>query len=166
MGKVFVGAAKFKLGGALLCDIGVATENTDYLPGLVAYALHPRQKPAEFAIFVPQGEGVFPVQARLHMFREFLDHAFGVLGMVHLMPPGALHFCQRRASVAEPVLVEPGDLPVGAGFGDPGQLGNIVGQVAQALLGFKEFLLPLLSIGDIGVNANPFLNRAGRVNYR
>src|SRR5665647_1406204 len=66
---------------------------------------------------------------------------------MHALPAPAFHLLRRSAGVRVPALVIPVDVAIRPG--DPSQLWDRIGHRTEALLTIPQFLLSLLTLGDV-----------------
>jgi hypothetical protein len=74
--------------------------------------------------------------------------ARGVVRVMHARPAAGLDVGHAHAGVIEPALVEPEDRAVAVGH--PGELGDVVGERAEALAALADRLLDLLALRHVG----------------
>jgi len=140
------GFAQPLLGLKLIGDVGVGAEPAQDTPARVPKRLGAGEEPAEAAVPATQREGVLPALARFDAMTEARRDALHMVGVVHGLPAPALHLLETGSGVVVPALVVPKDGAVRGG--DPGELGDQVGEVA-------EVLLPRLGSGSGGILVRP-----------
>ena len=125
----------------LFGNVGIRAEDSYRRSGFVADDVHPRQKPAILAVLAAQRKCVFPVDALLNVFGEFSHDIFDVIGVMNRYPAAPLHLFQSGSGILEPIAIEPVDLTVGVGIGDPCQLGDVVRHRAESHFALAELFL-------------------------
>jgi hypothetical protein len=105
------------------------------------------QEPAIIAVLPAHGIGVFPFHPGRDIGIELGDHAIDMIGVVHRQPPAMEAFLFSQSGEIVPALVEPQQVALRVGY--PGQLRDVVGQDAQAMLALGQHGLRLVAFAHV-----------------